>query len=149
MKPCWFACLTFTVLTVPGTVLAQMPTPPPAKPLESIVVTDDDEVQPGLSCTVERIVDGDTIICDGGKPVSLFLIDAPEDRDTPHGAAATTFLRALIPEGTTVRLEVDVEGRDRSDRMLAYVYRPDDLMVNREMLRQGFAMLVSYRPSAR
>ena len=48
-----------------------------------------------------------------------------------------------------MRLELDVDRRDGYDRLLAYVYRPDGRMVNRMMVRQGFALPYAIPPNVR
>ena len=56
--------------------------------------------------------------------------------------------RRLLPAGTVVRLERDVEARDRYDRLLAYVIRDeDDVLVNRLLVEEGFAEAISYPPN--
>jgi micrococcal nuclease len=104
---------------------------------------------------VERIVDGDTIDVDIGgheERVRLIGIDTPEtkDPDAPvecYGPEATALTGLLIPPGTAVRLERDVEARDDYGRLLAYVHRTDGLFVNLELARQGAATVLSIRPN--
>jgi micrococcal nuclease len=48
--------------------------------------------------------------------------------------------------GRVVRLEFDVEARDRYDRRLAYVYL-DDHRFNDELIRQGYARLLVIQPN--
>lgn len=101
------------------------------------------------TCTVERITDGDTIRCRGGLRVRLLLIDTPERNQPPFGQAAARHLAQLIPVGSTVRLEFDVRQHDQYRRTLAYVFTRDGRMVNEEMLRAGFAVVVVYPPNVK
>ena len=111
---------------------------------------------PGTAA-VEEVVDGDTLAVrlDGGRRerVRLLGIDTPESvkRDTPvecFAREAAARLRALLPGGTPVRLVRDVEERDRYGRLLAYVYRqPDGLFVNLDLVRGGYAQLLTYPPN--
>ncbi|MBA3606138.1 MAG: thermonuclease family protein [Acidimicrobiia bacterium] len=110
---------------------------------------------PGVGA-VELVVDGDTIdvIIDGtGERVRLLGIDTPETHvdDGPpecYGPEAAAFTTSLLPVGTTVRLERDIVGRDDYGRLLAYVYRADDgLLVNEELLRQGYAQPLTIEPN--
>ena len=104
---------------------------------------------------VEHIVDGDTVDLDlDGREerVRLIGIDTPEtkDQDSPvecYGPEATALTEILIPPGTSVRLERDVEARDDYGRLLAYVHRSDGLFVNLELARQGAATVLSIRPN--
>jgi micrococcal nuclease len=54
----------------------------------------------------------------------------------------------LLPPGTAVRLEYDVEHLDRYERTLAYVYRLDDgLFVNLDLLTEGYAEQFTVPPN--
>lgn len=89
------------------------------------------------SCTVTKIVDGDTFECREQGKIRPIGFDTPE-RGEAYFAAATAALSSLIPVGTVVQLEYDVDSRDRYDRVLAYVWS-GRLMVNWAMVRQGWA----------
>jgi len=110
---------------------------------------------PGLAI-VERVVDGDTLAVRlGGRTerVRLLGIDTPESvkADTPvecYAKEAAARLRDLLPPQVTVRLVRDVEERDRYGRLLAYAYRqPDGLFVNLDLVRGGYAQLLTYPPN--
>ena len=105
------------------------------------------------NATIERVVDGDTLVVriDGrAETVRLIGIDTPEtlDPDEPvecYGPEATAYTTSLLPRGTPVRLERDVEARDDYDRLLAYVYRATDgLFVNAEIVRAGHASVLTF-----
>ena len=111
---------------------------------------------------VVRPVDGDTIVVDiDGRrgAVRLIGIDTPESvaQDRPvecFGPEAKARTAELLPAGTLVRLERDVEARDRYDRLLAYVIRDDDdVFVNRLLVEEGFAESIAvpaqHRPPGR
>jgi micrococcal nuclease len=93
--------------------------------------------------TITRIVDGDTIECGRRGRVRLIGIDAPESDQEPFGSQATAALSALIQPGSVVQLELDVETRDRYDRLLAYVWS-DGLLINWALVRQGWAVLLTF-----
>ncbi len=101
------------------------------------------------ACLVIRVYDGDTITCDGGRRVRLLLIDTPEMDQGAFGRLARNALLALVPLGTTVQLEYDVQTTDRYGRDLAYVHAPGVGMVNLALARQGFAMVAVYPPNVR
>ncbi|HLT83441.1 MAG TPA: thermonuclease family protein [Phototrophicaceae bacterium] len=110
----------------------------------------------GTSATVTRVVDGDTIrvAVDGEqRNVRLLNLDAPE-KDGPYteaeclGDEATAFLADLLPEGIEVRLVADVEPQDQYGRDLAGVYL-DDVLVNAEIARAGYAVPVLFEPNDR
>jgi micrococcal nuclease len=107
----------------------------------------------GVDVVVEKVVDGDTLEVSGGERVRLIGVDTPESvaPDRPvgcFGREASKFTASVVPPGTGVRLVGDVEQRDRIGRLLAYVYRQaDGLIVNAELLRQGFAQLLTIPPN--
>ncbi len=101
-------------------------------------------------CTVSRIVDGDTLRCEeGNERVRLLLIDTPELSQRPYGQEASQLLEEILPPGTRVQLELDVQARDRYGRLLAYLYHPDGRMANLELARAGYAVLSVYPPNVR
>ncbi len=108
------------------------------------------------NATVERVVDGDTIIVlvNGRRErVRLIGIDTPEsvDKNRPvqcYGHEASAYTESLLPPGTPVRLVRDVEARDQYDRLLAYVVRTDDqLFVNLDLIENGYAGPLTYPPN--
>jgi micrococcal nuclease len=107
----------------------------------------------GVDVAVRRVVDGDTLEVTGGERVRLIGVDTPESvaPDRPvgcFGKEASRFTASLVPPGTQIRLVGDVEQRDRYGRLLAYVYRQaDGLFVNAELLRQGYAQLLTIPPN--
>lgn len=100
-------------------------------------------------CRIQRITDGDTVRCTDGRRIRLLLIDAPERDQAPFGGQATAFVRRLLPIGTTVRLEYDVQRRDRYGRDLAYIFIANGRMANEEIVRAGFAVVSVYPPNVR
>jgi micrococcal nuclease len=106
--------------------------------------------------TVQRVVDGDTLVVRLGpedETVRLIGIDTPETHkpNTPvecFGPEAAARLAELLPDGAVVRLERDVEERDRYGRLLAYVHRvPDGVFVNHELVAGGFAAPLRIAPN--
>jgi micrococcal nuclease len=103
-------------------------------------------VRETVPCTVTRIVDGDTIECEPVGRIRLLGIDTPELAQEPFGSLASEALERLIPEGRMVRVEPDVEDRDRYQRALRYVW-VDSTMVNWAIVRSGHAVLLTYQPN--
>lgn len=116
---------------------------------------------------VTRVVDGDTLKLENGERVRLIGIDTPEmhesdklyrDAQRTHqdvqtikalGRRAYNFTRNLL-EGRRVSLEFDVERTDKYGRLLAYVYLKDDgTFVNAEIIKQGYASLMTYPPNVK
>jgi len=112
-----------------------------------------------LGGTVGRIVDGDTIyvrLTTGMEKVRYIGIDTPELHhptrgEEPGGREATEVNRRLLGDHP-VRLETDVQLRDRYGRLLAYVWtrRPEgEVMVNAELVRLGYAAVMTVPPNVR
>ncbi len=115
---------------------------------------------------VKRVVDGDTIQLENGERVRLIGIDTPEmhesdklyrDSQRTHqdtrtikalGRRAYEFTKTLV-EGKRVSLEFDVEKYDKYDRLLAYVYLKDGTFINAEIVKQGYASLLTIPPNVK
>jgi micrococcal nuclease len=54
----------------------------------------------------------------------------------------------MMPVGSGIRLEEDARSTDRYGRILAYAWM-DSLMINREMVRRGWALLYTVPPNVR
>ncbi len=101
---------------------------------------------------VARVIDGDTIELDGGEKVRLIGMDTPETVDPRKsvqcfGKAASDFTKSLL-EHQWVRLEKDVQPKDKYGRTLAYVWR-DDVMVNDTLVKEGFARILTIPPDVK
>jgi micrococcal nuclease len=110
---------------------------------------------PGAA-TVDRVVDGDTIIvrlAARRERVRLIGIDTLESvkPNTPvqcFALEASHRTKSLLPAGTSVRLEGDVEARDQYGRLLAYVFRQHDgLFVNLSLAKDGYAVPYTFPPN--
>jgi micrococcal nuclease len=115
---------------------------------------------------IRRVIDGDTFQLEDGKRVRLIGIDTPEiyfskkiyqqaerlhrDIETVKilGRKATQFSKKLV-EGKRVRLEFDVEKYDKYGRLLAYIYLKDGTFVNEEIVRQGYALVLTIPPNVK
>jgi micrococcal nuclease len=97
-------------------------------------------------CTIRQIIDGDTVECTEFGRVRLIGMDTPELSQEPYGTLATEALAALAPVGSRVELERDAELQDQYGRMLAYVW-VEGLQVNWALVRQGWAVLLTYPPN--
>lgn len=127
-------------------VIAQTPDAP------SVAFDEDNVVAEDETTLVTRVIDGDTIEIEGGERVRLIGVDTPE---TVHpkksvqcfGKEASAHTKELL-EGKRVRLEADVEDKDRYGRLLRYIWIGDEL-INATMLRDGFGSLLTIPPNVR
>ena len=128
--------------TLPSPTHASIELPPSPAPTAQAVS--------GLEeALVVRVIDGDTIVIEGGERLRYIGMDTPEST-TQHecfGDEATARNRALV-EGRTVALETDVSDRDRFGRLLRYVY-VDGVMVNELLVREGFATVSTFPPDVK
>jgi endonuclease YncB( thermonuclease family) len=91
---------------------------------------------------VTRVNDGDSLevqLDSGPARVRLSAIDTPE-YDQPYGSQSSAALKALVPLGSAVELEVVT--RDQFRRLVAVVWLVADgkrVNVNETLLRQGHA----------
>ena len=65
------------------------------------------------------------------------------------GKKATVFVKTLVKKGDTIKIEFDVQQRDRYGRLLGYVYLSDGRMLNEEILKAGYANLMTIPPNVR
>ncbi len=104
---------------------------------------------PVLQGKVVKVSDGDTLVVqvdpNRQEKVRLVGIDTPEMAQEPWGARAKAFTERLAL-GKVVRLESDVQPRDQYGRLLAYAY-VGNTFINYELVRQGYAMLLTYPPN--
>jgi micrococcal nuclease len=106
----------------------------------------------GGQATVVAVLDGDTIIINGGQKVRYAGLNTPETHHPDKlpeycGQEAFEANRRLVA-GQTVRLEFDALRRDKYGRLLAYVY-VNSLFVNAELIRQGYAQVSTYKENQR
>ena len=95
---------------------------------------------------VTHVIDGDTIEIEGGHRVRYIGIDTPEMGE-PYYWEALQANRNLVGN-KKIRLETDVEDKDKYGRLLRYVW-VDDIMVNAELVRLGYAYSYSYPPNTK
>ncbi|HOQ10424.1 MAG: thermonuclease family protein [Syntrophomonadaceae bacterium] len=104
---------------------------------------------------VVRVVDGDTIevsLNGTTEKVRLIGVDTPETVHPtigvePYGKEASNFTKEKLTD-QTVKLEFDVEERDRYGRLLAYVWLDEELF-NEVLLKEGYAQLATYPPNVK
>jgi micrococcal nuclease len=117
-----------------------------------------DRGNPNDYLNVKSVVDGDTFWADDGSEkgikIRLIGVDAPESRNTGkkkigyYGQQSKEYLIKLLV-GKIVRLEYDVDKTDQYYRTLAYVYLPDGTFVNAELVKKGYAMVMTVPPNVK
>ncbi|MBT3311683.1 MAG: hypothetical protein HN737_13010 [Desulfobacterales bacterium] len=102
---------------------------------------------------VKLVNDGDTIVLSDGRRIRYIGINCPEigynnKKNEPFAYKAKNFNRKLV-SGKYVRLEFDNEKLDQYGRYLAYVFMKNNLFVNAEMIKKGYAFCLYRYPNIR
>jgi micrococcal nuclease len=119
---------------------------------------------------VLRVVDGDTLAINHNghkESIRLIGIDTPESKTNKKarkdatrsnedirtivslGKEAAQFVKTLVHPGDPVSIEFDRQIRDKYGRLLGYVYLSDGTMLNEEIVRAGYANLMTYPPNVK
>lgn len=107
-----------------------------------------------LEVKVARVVNGQRleVLGLGEEPnfisqVQLIGVDAPDLHQYPWGEDAKKFLETLLPDSDqSVKLEFDIESKDKSGRTLAYVWK-NHLLLNAEVIKFGYALFEARSPN--
>lgn len=79
--------------------------------------------------------------------IRLIGLDAPDLGQTPWGEDGKKTLETLIGGvNQSIKLEFDLENKDKFNRTLAYVWK-DQLLLNEEIIKQGYALFVARLPN--
>jgi micrococcal nuclease len=116
------------------TPVSRSPTTTPVLAPTGETISPTSESHPGRR--VVRVLDGDTLVLEGGERVRLIGIDAPEASEC-FGDEATSRLRELV-EDREIRLERQKTNRGPYERLLRDVY-VGDAFINELLVRDGFA----------
>jgi len=95
---------------------------------------------------VTKVVDGDTIVIEGGQRVRLLNIDTREKGENCYAEAKERMEELVLLKNIT--LEADKEDKDQYGRLLRYVYL-DDANINMEMVAEGLAVVHIYEPNVK
>ena len=114
----------------------------------SATAADPAQPLPVLKAHVSRINDGDSIEVElesaGHARVRFSAIDTPE-YDQPYGAKSSAALKAMLPLGSEVELEIVAQ--DQFHRVVATVWLLSDgkrIYLNEAMLREGTPGAIGY-----
>lgn len=95
---------------------------------------------------VTKVLDGDTVIVEGGHNVRLLGIDADE-RGYPCYESAKSWLEELVLN-KKVRLEKDQTDVDQYNRCLRYIFL-DEQNISLQLVKQGLAIARFYEPDVK
>ena len=131
----WFFAFILPLLILLLCGFSPAPAPPPV---------------PQDTYQVQRVIDGDTILLTNGDRVRYIGIDTPETKHPQKpvqvfGQEAYLANKKLV-EGKQVKLEFDIQKRDKYGRLLAYVYT-GNIFVNAWLIKNGFAAAATFPPN--
>jgi len=111
-------------------------------------------ISPALNASQEflvtRVIDGDTIEIETGEKVRYIGMDTPETVDPRKpvqcfGEEASAKNKELVLN-KKVKLVKDVSETDKYGRLLRFVYLEDGTLVNLELVKEGFAQVMTIPP---
>lgn len=133
----------------------------------SVAVYSTGSLADSLSSKLLKIEDGDTIVVDfegAESRIQLSSIDAPENIDNAKlkhdikrtgldagalqviGKAATEHLQSLLPLGSTVMINANMDEQDKYGRIPAIVTNFNGLQLNEKMVEDGYAAVLTRYP---
>ncbi len=65
------------------------------------------------------------------------------------GKRATEYVESLVNTGDLITIEFDVQKRDKYGRLLCYVYLSNDKMLNEEIVKVGYAVILTIPPNVK
>lgn len=65
------------------------------------------------------------------------------------GRDSAKFTATLVKTGDEVKIEFDVRPRDQYGRLLGYVYLANGKMLNEEIVKAGYANIMTYPPNVK
>lgn len=108
---------------------------------------------------VTKVIEGDSLRLANGRRVGLIGVDCPEASEGKKlyadaqrtgfsvatmqalGTSSQEFTKRLV-EGRRVRLEFDVQKKDKTGKLLAYVFLKDGTFLNAKVLKEGYGFYV-------
>lgn len=109
----------------------------------------------GESCTVAKVVDGDTIWADCGQgradKLRLIGLDTPETRHPTKGVqcygpeASQRAHQLLDGQRVTLKPDPTQDTSDKYDRRLVYIFLPDGTLYEKKMIAEGYGREYTYK----
>lgn len=95
---------------------------------------------------VTKVIDGDTVVVEGGYHIRLLGIDADERGYSCYEPAKTRLEKLILQK--KVRLEKDKTDVDQYHRCLRYIFLGDE-NINLELVKEGLAVARFYSPDVK
>ncbi len=95
---------------------------------------------------VTKVIDGDTLVIEGGQRVRLLNIDTRERGENCYTEAKKRLEELTLLKNVT--LERDKEDKDRYDRLLRHIY-VGNISANLQLAKEGLAVAYIYEPNVK
>jgi len=106
-----------------------------------------------IRVSVERVIDGDTVVLGNGERLRYAGINAPElhtEKGIPQPFALESYeFNKKLVEGKTLYLELALRERDRYGRLLGELYFENGTSVSELLVREGLAFVCYYPGSGK
>jgi micrococcal nuclease len=119
-------------------------TPKSSSSIDSETLSESVDLLP-KSMYVVRVINGNTIELTNQMQVQYIGIDVPDIGEL--GAQDAKEANKTLVEGKKIKLEYDTQKRDKYGRVLAYVYLEKSIFVNAELIKQGYAQIITSPPN--
>jgi len=86
---------------------------------------------------VNRVIDGDTIVVNGGHRIRFANIDAYESNSPMH----LHIMNYMVPLLQGQNVNIDIRGKDKYGRLIGNVFTSNGLNVNHELVKNGMAVV--------
>ena len=102
---------------------------------------------------IKKIYDGDTLLLSNGKKIRLLGINTPETEGRyksaqAGGEEAKVWLKKRLADHK-IRLDYDVEKKDKYSRLLAHIFTEEDQHINLELVKLGLATVSIFPPNTK
>lgn len=91
---------------------------------------------------VTRVIDGDTVVVEGGERVRLSGIDTQERGEKCYQPAKKRLEELILKK----KVKLVSDSRDKYDRKLGYIFYNNNL-INEKLVSEGFAVAYFYEDS--
>lgn len=108
---------------------------------------------------LDKLIDGDTFWVLNHKKESVKIrligIDAPEVKNVfrkkkhPFGAESKRYLDSLLISNRYLKLTFDVDSLDQYGRTLSYAFLNDGTFLNKYLVKNGYATLMTVSPNVK
>ena len=68
---------------------------------------------------------------------------------TSQGKKAADFTKSLVKPGDIIKIEFDIQQRDKYGTILGYAYLSNGKMLNEEIIKAGYANVMTYPPNVK